>query len=124
MGSFLIKILTSGMLEKVLQYFESKDKNETAVLTEEIKAEIERRRVQKEVIAIEHGWWVTAWIRPLLVYPFILHIATIVLDTVFNFGWAIPPLPGLFQELEIAIVMSYFITRPIEKGIRSYIHKK
>lgn len=123
LGSLVLKVLTSGLLEKLLDYYKNKDNNETTVVTEEIKAEIERRKIQSQVIALEHGWWVTAWIRPLVVYPFILHIWAILLDTVFKFGWGIPALPGVFHELEIAVILSYFITRPIEKGVRSYLNR-
>lgn len=124
MGSFFLKLVTSGFLDKLLTYYTNKDNVDGEVAKKHIEAEIERRKVQERVIAIEHGWWVTAWIRPLVVYPFVLHLWAIMIDTVFSLGWGIPALPGVFHDLEIAILMSYFITRPVEKGLRGYFSQK
>ena len=115
--------MTSGLLEKVLDVYKNSENNKTSVVTKELEAEIERRKIQRDVITVESGWWITAWIRPLVVYPFVLHLWAITLDTLFKFGWGIPVLPGNFNDLEFAVVLSYFITRPIEKGVRGFLNK-
>lgn len=119
-SSILLKLLSSGLLDKFLAYYQSKDTNEAEIAKKRIEAEIEQRKIQKEVIAIESGWWVTRWCRPFLFYPLAIHVVAIVLDTLFGFGWGIPSLPSPFNELQFAIILSYFITRPVEKGLRSY----
>lgn len=120
---FLLKFLTSGVLEKLLDVYKSSDDNKTAVLSKEIEAEIARRNAVKDVIAVEQGSWWTSLQRPLVLAPFILHIWAVVLDSVFTFSWDVAQLPGMFHELEFAVVLSYFITRPIEKGVRGYLSK-
>ena len=122
--SFILKILTSGLLDKLLAYYQSANTNEAEIAKKHIEAEIERRKVQKELIAVESGWWVTRWCRPFIFYPLAIHIVAIVLDTVFTFGWSIPSLPSPYNELQFAIIMSYYLTRPIEKGMRGYFYKK
>ncbi len=119
----ILRLATAGVLDKLLAYFQNKTDKDAMVNVEHVKAEIERRKVQQEIITVEQGWWVTAMIRPMIIYPFVLHIWAITLDTVFKFGWAVPALPGPFNDLEFAVVLSYFITRPIEKGVRSFLSK-
>lgn len=119
----LLKVLTSGVLEKLLDTYKNSDNNKTAVLSKEIEAEIARRNAVKDVVAVESGWWVTALQRPLILFPFIVHLWAVVLDSVFNFTWDVAVLPGMFHELEFAVVLSYFLTRPIEKGVRSFLSR-
>lgn len=121
-GLFL-KVLTSGVLEKLLDTYKNSDNNKTVVLAKEIEAEIARRNAVKDVIAVEQGSWWTSMQRPLILAPFILHLWAVVLDSVFNFTWDVAVLPGMFHELEFAVVLSYFITRPIEKGVRGFLNK-
>jgi len=120
--------LSSSALDKVLDYFKSKELNEVekdkiaaTVAAQEIQAELETRKLQKDIIATEQGWWVTAWIRPMIVYPFILHIAAITLDSTFKLGWGIAKLPEPYEYMEQTIILSYFLTRPFEKVSRSVI---
>lgn len=119
-ASIFIKFLTSGILEKLIGVYEKKQGLEAEQAKENLKAEIENRKVQKEVILNEHGWWVTRWCRPFLFYPLALHIVAISLDTIFKFGWGIPSLPSPYNELQFAIILSYFLTRPVEKSVRFF----
>ena len=112
--------MSSGLLEKGLDYLSQRHDNASEITKERIKAELETRKVQKELIVQEHGWWVTRWQRPFLFYPCAAHILAIILDTVFAFGWGIPSLPSPYNELQFAIVLSYFITRPVEKSVRFF----
>lgn len=118
--SFLLKVLSSGILDKLLTHYNNKDTHAAEVAKTHIKAEIENRKVQKDLIVAEHGWWVTRWQRPFLFYPCALHIITIIFDTVFSLGWGIPSLPSPYNELQFAIVLSYFLTRPVEKSVRFF----
>ena len=74
MISVFLKLLTSGVLDKLLAYYTAKDNNEAEVAKKHIEAEIEQRKIQKEVIAVESGWWVTRWCRPFLFYPLAFHV--------------------------------------------------
>ena len=57
--SFILKFLTSGILEKLIGVYEKKQGFKAEQVKENLKAEIENRKVQKEVILNEHGWWIT-----------------------------------------------------------------
>lgn len=123
MVGILLKLVTSGFLDKLLGYYQNKDNNSAEIAKKHIEAEIETRKLRKEVIAVESGWWVTRWCRPFLFYPLALHIVAITFDTIFSLGWGIPSLPSPYNELQFAIILSYFLTRPVEKGFRGRFYK-
>lgn len=121
-GKFLVGIFSSPLLETVKSYFTSKanseiekTKTEGTVAVALINAELESRKAQKEILIADQGWWVTAWIRPLTAYPFVLHVSAIALDSTFKFGWGVPKLPSPYDQMEWTILLSFFIARPIEK---------
>jgi hypothetical protein len=68
----------------------------------------------------DRGWWVTSWIRPLIVYPCVIHFGAIVLDSTFHLGWNIAKLPPPYEGYEQAIILSFFIARPFEKVARVF----
>lgn len=120
MVSVFLKILSSGLLDKLLDHYNNKDTHAAEVAKEHIKAEIETRKQQKELIVAEHGWWITRWQRPFLFYPCALHVLAIVFDTVFQMGLGVPSLPSPYNELQFAIILSYFLTRPVEKSVKYF----
>jgi hypothetical protein len=102
---------------------------DTQIALARINAEIEIRKSQAEMLAADRGWRVTAWIRPLLVYPCILHFAAIVLDSTPFWtplgahivgSWSIAPLPAPYDGYEQTIILSFFIARPFEKVARVF----
>lgn len=119
--TWIISSLSGGVLDKLLDAYSKRQDTNAQIATETIKAELETRRLQKEVIVVEQGWWVTAAIRPLIVYPFILHVGAVALDSTFTLGWGIAKLPSPYENLEQTIILSYFLTRPIEKFGRSFM---
>ncbi len=86
----------------------------------QVTAQIEARKIQAQIMEADRGWWVTAWIRPLIVYPCVLHFGAIVLDSTFAFGWGIAKLPAPYDGYEQAIILSFFIARPFEKVARVF----
>jgi hypothetical protein len=119
--TYLISWLTGGVLDKLLDAYSKKTDANAQIAVATIQAELETRKLQKEILVVEQGWWVTAAIRPLVVYPFILHIGAIALDSTFTLGWGIAKLPSPYENLEQTIILSYFLTRPIEKLGRSFM---
>ena len=93
---------------------------ETQIALAQINAEIEARKVQSQIMQADRGWWVTAWIRPLIVYPCVIHFGAIVLDSTFLLGWGIAKLPPPYDGYEQAIILSFFIARPFEKVARVF----
>lgn len=66
---------------------------DTQIALAQVNAQIEARKEQAKLMEADRGWWVTAWIRPLIVYPCVIHFGAIVLDSTFRFGWGIAKLP-------------------------------
>lgn len=123
----IISWLSGGVLDKLLDAYSKRQDVNAQIAVETIKAELETRKLQKDLLSEEHGWWVTALIRPLIVYPFILHVGAIAVDSTFTLGWGIAKLPSPYEYLEQTIILSYFLTRPVEnfgRGILSYLRNK
>lgn len=102
---------------------------DTQIALAQVNAEIEARKAQAQILAADRGWRVTAWIRPLLVYPCILHFAAIVLDSIPFWtpvgahvagAWQIAKLPAPYDLYEQAIILSFFVARPFEKAARVF----
>lgn len=103
-----------------LARFQAGVQADTQIALAQVNAQIETRKLQAQIMDADRGWWVTAWIRPLIVYPCILHFGAIVLDSTFAFGWGIAKLPAPYDSYEQAVILSFFIARPFEKVARVF----
>jgi hypothetical protein len=93
---------------------------DTQIAIAHVTAEIEARKEQAKLLDADRGWWVTAWVRPLIVYPCVIHFGAIVIDSTFLLGWGIAKLPPPYDGYEQAIILSFFIARPFEKVARVF----
>ena len=103
-----------------LARFQTGVQADTQIALTQVNAQIEARKLQAQIMDADRGWWVTSWIRPLIVYPCVLHFGAIVLDSTFAFGWGIAKLPPPYDGYEQAIILSFFIARPFEKVARVF----
>ena len=103
-----------------LARFQTSVQADTQIALARVNAEIEARKLQAQLIQADRGWWVTAFIRPLIVYPCVLHFGAIVIDSTFLLGWGIAKLPPPYDGYEQAIILSFFIARPFEKVARVF----
>jgi hypothetical protein len=103
-----------------LARFQTGVQADTQIAIAQLNAQIEVRKEQAKLMEADRGWWVTAWIRPLIVYPCVVHFGAIVLDSTFRFGWGIAKLPPPYDGYEQAIILSFFIARPFEKVARVF----
>jgi hypothetical protein len=103
-----------------LARFQTGVQADTQIAIAQVNAQIEARKVQAKLMEADRGWWVTAWVRPLIVYPCVLHFGAIVLDSTFRLGWGIAKLPPPYDGYEQAIILSFFIARPFEKVARVF----
>jgi hypothetical protein len=94
---------------------------DTQIAIAQVTAQIEARKEQVKILEADRGWWVTAWVRPLIVYPCVLHFGAIVIDSTFRLGWGIAKLPPPYDGYEQAIILSFFIARPFEKVARVFV---
>ena len=126
----MIAILTSlamklpvAFLERWLTHLEKRDDTYTVRLRTIILAEIEVRKEQSKIIIAEQGWWMTAMIRPMIAWPFIIYIwKTVVYDTTLGLGTT-PALSGSLGDWAGVIITAYFVGRPIEKAVKSFVNK-
>jgi len=103
-----------------LARFQTSVQADTQIALARVNAEIEARKLQAQLIQADRGWWVTAFIRPLIVYPCVLHFGAIMIDSTFLLGWGIAKLPPPYDGYEQAIILSFFIARPFEKVARVF----
>lgn len=82
---------------------------EAGVLTSVIQADIETNRLKVQMAAIDKEWWVTRWIRPLLIYPVAVHWTAVIADSIFFFDWDIAALPKPMDQWEGQMILSFFI---------------
>ena len=138
LGAFLVKFLGwlggdifTKLIGAVVDYFQKKAdadlaRYQTGVAADTqialalVNAELQARQAQAQLLQADRGWWVTAWIRPLLVYPCVAHFGAIVLDSTFPLHWGIAKLPAPYDSYEQAIILSFFIARPFEKVARLF----
>lgn len=117
MWGWLLSLLTSGFLDKLLNYYTQKNTVEGQVAVETIKGEIETRKLQSQIIINESGWSVSRWMRPFVFYPLGLHLNLVILDSIFHFPFDIARLPAPMDQWQGAIILSFFLVRPIEKAL-------
>jgi hypothetical protein len=116
-GSFLIKLLGSGIVTPVLEYFKQKSSDAVTVNGQNVTGDVsitqaqltayveERKVIAAERAKIEESLW-TAWMIPTAFGFALFHFAMIVLDSVFRFGWGIAKLPPPYDQLQWTIIGS------------------
>lgn len=127
MFSWVLKWLTGGFLDKLLVVYSKRQDTNALIAVETIKAEIETRKLQKEIIIVESGWAVTRWMRPFVFYPLALHLGLVAADSIFHFSWDVSALPAPMDQWQGAIILSFFLVRPIEKAtniLTEYFRRK
>lgn len=142
LGSILLKLMgwfgggaLDALLGRLAEFLRAKASDDlaryqtgvqadTQIAIAQVNAQIEARKIQAQLVQADRGWWVTAWIRPLIVYPCVVHFGAIVLDSTFALGWGIAKLPPPYDGYEQAIILSFFIARPFEKVARVFVMGK
>ncbi|WP_319530834.1 hypothetical protein [uncultured Cohaesibacter sp.] len=131
LGAKLLSLFGFDLVDRVLSYFErqvdgltERTKIGAQVTIEEIRADVAARNAARDIVIAEQGWWLTAMIRPLFAYPTGAYYGAVIADSLFHFKWDVAKLPDPIGDWAGWIVGAYFVTRPIEKGIRSYLFNK
>lgn len=128
---WLINLFTGGLMNRLLKGWElwldkrnQRLETEAAMMETAVAAEIEGRRIAKEIVVSEQGWWVTSMIRPLFAYPLVIYWSAIIADSMFHFEWDVLALPSPMDEWSGWIIAAYFAGRPIEKAARSFANRR
>ena len=122
MLGWLASFITGPILGRLADAYKAKlsaatdrDKLSVDLATEQMKAEIEARKIAGAQVIAEQGRWYTAMIRPLFALPFVIYAWKVVVwDKVL--GWGVTdPLSGAIGEWSGYIIIAYFGGRSVEK---------
>lgn len=123
---WFVNLFTNGLLGKLVDMF----KAGTAALSNTTIARVNAGATvaQAEIggatqLAIaDKTWWLTALMKPVCFYTFMMHVGAVVIDTTFKLHWGIPKLPAPYADMEanviyicLGIVGAWGLTRLIVK---------
>lgn len=121
----LLSWASGGVLDRVLTWLERKQDNETTrqgfkrdVMIAGIKSEIAARENAREIRLATAGFVEMRVATVLIVFPFIVHLWLVALDTCFGFGWRISAFPKPFDEWQGLILCSFFGVSGVVSGAR------
>ncbi|WP_425962655.1 hypothetical protein [Rhizobium nepotum] len=121
--TFITKLLTGTVFDRLTKVYETKLKAETAseklaadFAARQIEADLTVRQNAKEIRLATAGFWEMRTITFLIALPFVIHLWAVGLDTVFRFGWGVPKFPTPMDEWEGAILLSFFGVQVISRG--------
>ncbi len=124
MISFIVKLLTGTVLDRVTGLYEKKLQADNAaqklaadVAIKNLEADLEVRQNAKEIRLATAGFWEMQLITFLIAAPFVLHLWAVALDTVFDWiDWRVPSFPSPFNEWQGVVLLSFFGVQVAAKG--------
>ena len=119
---FVLKLLSGGLVDKVLGHLEAQANTETErerirtqTTIEAIRAETAAQAEARAIIVAEQGRWYTAAVRPAFALIFIIFLAKVVIwDKVLGWGTTDDLSPQLWNVC-MTVVGAYFFGRSAEK---------
>jgi hypothetical protein len=128
---FVLKIASSGVLDKVLAHLRAeadseveREKVTAGVAIAEINAELARRQAQRDVLLAEQGWRVTAMMRPAFAYPLAVYYAAVIADSLFQFRWNVAALPPPIGDWSGWIISAIFLSESGERIARTIARQR
>jgi hypothetical protein len=114
---FMLKLASSGLLDKTLAALKDQSDNATerdridaSVAIEHIKAELGRRQAERDVLLAEQGRLVTSLMRPAFAYPLAVYYGAVILDSLAHFRWNVAALPAPIGEWSGWIISAIFLS--------------
>ena len=114
--------LIPGLLNSLSAYFQTKAnadlqkyttgvQADTQVILAQVNAQIELNKLATQQAIVDKGWWVTAWMKPVVFYPCALHFGAVILDSMTLFGhkvgsWGIVALPSPMDQWQATIILA------------------
>ena len=125
---FLLKVASSGVLDKVLGHLQAQANSEVErekvtaeVAIAHVNAELGRRQAQRDVLLAEQGRAVTAMMRPAFAYPLAAYYAAVIADSLFHFAWNVAALPNPIGEWSGWIISAIFLSESGERITRTIV---
>ncbi len=116
MIAFFLSMLTSGGLVTLVNAVIGVINKRTDLKIEQVKtdgatdiaaitAAVPILQAQAGIYNNRWGWWGTRYMALGAAVPAIIHTGAIYLDSTFRFGWAIAKAPGVYEGLEVQIIL-------------------
>jgi hypothetical protein len=117
-GSLAQRII-SGFAGPLLGYLGKKEdvkldgfRNATGFDLDAYKAALDAQIESSRIRATANSWIGARRITMVAGLPAAVHFGAVMLDSTFQFGWAVPKVPAPYDSYEWAIVQSFFIVAP------------
>jgi hypothetical protein len=129
--AFVLKLASSGLLDKTLELLKAtsdnateRDRIDATVAIEHIKAELGRRQAERDVLVAEQGRLVTSLMRPAFAYPLAVYYAAVILDSLAHFRWNVAALPAPIGDWSGWIISAIFLSESGERIARTVAGKR
>jgi hypothetical protein len=129
--SFLLRIASSGLLDRVLGAMQARadsaverERIDATVAIEEIKAELGRRQAQRDVLLAEQGRTITSLMRPAFAYPLAIYYGAVIADSLLHFRWNVAALPAPIGDWSGWIISAIFLSESGERITRTLVRKR
>lgn len=131
LASFLLKLATSGLLDKTIAALQSEASSDTErqridanVAIEHIHAELARRQAERDVLIAEQGRWATSLMRPAFAYPLAIYYGAVILDSIGQFRWNVAALPSPIGDWSGWIISAIFLSETGERIARTIVSRR
>jgi hypothetical protein len=131
LASFLLKLASSGLLDKTIAALQAEANSETErqridanVAIEHIRAELASRQAQRDVLVAEQGWWATSLVRPAFAYPLAIYYGAVILDSLGHFRWNVAALPSPIGDWSGWIISAIFLSETGERIARTIVSRR
>lgn len=106
--TWITNFITGGLLDKVVGWFQTglATLSNTEIAKVQAQATVSTTLITaaRDVEIADKGWWLTASMKPVAFYVFMLHVGAVVFDTTFKLHWGIPKLPEPYQTMEANVL--------------------
>ena len=132
--TILLKLVGDGVIGKIADYLTTRANTElqrhqtdvnadVQVALAQVTAQIELNKLAAQQAIADKGWWVTAWMKPVVFYPCALHFGATIFDSMTLFGhkvgsWGIVALPNPMDQWESGIILAAIGLSSLKGAVR------
>ena len=129
--AWLLRFLSGGILDKAIDYLQARadgaverERIDASVAIEHIRAELDRRQAQRDVLIAEQGRLVTALMRPAFAYPLAVYYGAVIADSLLHFRWNVAALPAPIGDWSGWIISAIFLAESGERITRTLANRR
>lgn len=118
-GAWVLKLMSSKVVGRVFDALDKKQDANSEIAKGLLQNEMDARAVAAKIRLATATFWEMRVMTGVIGISISAHFASVVLDSMFHFGWKIAKLPGLWDEWEGAIILSLFGLSLATKGLNA-----